>query len=89
MTGGRAADETPLTRTRHDPRLDAERRMLESLVCPVTQTPLDYDREAQELVSRQAMLAYPIRDGIPVMLVDEAELPEGGTPEDGTEGDEN
>lgn len=69
---GRAADETPLTRTRHDPRLHAERRMLESLVCPVTQTPLDYDREAQELISRRAHLAFPIRDGIPILLVGEA-----------------
>ncbi|MEM8755816.1 MAG: Trm112 family protein [Pseudomonadota bacterium] len=46
--------------------------MLESLVCPVTQKPLEYDREAQELVSRPANLAFPIRDGIPIMLVEEA-----------------
>ncbi|MGM0583962.1 MAG: Trm112 family protein [Pseudomonadota bacterium] len=46
--------------------------MLEALVCPVTQSLLDYDRERQELVSRKARLAYPIRDGIPVMLVSEA-----------------
>ena len=49
-----------------------DRKMLESLVCPVTQKPLDYDREAGELVSRAAGLAFPIRDGIPIMLVDEA-----------------
>ncbi len=55
----------------------ADRRMLERLVCPVTQSRLDYDREAQELVSRQAMLAYPIRDGIPVMLASEARQLEG------------
>lgn len=49
-----------------------DRRMLEALVCPLTQSPLSYDTERQELVSRPAGLAYPIRDGIPVMLVDEA-----------------
>ncbi len=46
--------------------------LLELLVCPVTKGPLDYDREAGELVSRSAGLAFPIRDGIPIMLVDEA-----------------
>lgn len=49
-----------------------DRRMLEALVCPVTQTVLEYDAGAQELVSRAAQLAFPIRNGIPVMLVDEA-----------------
>ncbi len=49
-----------------------DRRMLEALVCPVTQGRLEYDAEAQELVSKGAHLAFPIRDGIPVMLVDEA-----------------
>ena len=49
-----------------------DRRMLEALVCPLTQTTLSYDAAAQELVSRAASLAFPIRDGIPVMLVDEA-----------------
>ena len=49
-------------------------RLLEILVCPVTKGPLDYDREANELVSRQAGLAYPIRDGIPIMLPDEARV---------------
>ncbi len=47
-------------------------RLLELLVCPVTKGPLEYDRAAGELVSRQAGLAYPIRDGIPVMLPEEA-----------------
>jgi len=47
-------------------------KLLELLVCPVTKGPLIYDRERQELVSRSARLAYPIRDGIPVMLEDEA-----------------
>lgn len=49
-----------------------DRRMLESLVCPVTQGALTYDAERHELVSRSARLAFPIRDGIPIMLVDEA-----------------
>ena len=49
-----------------------DRRMLESLVCPVTQAGLIYDAERQELMSRAAHLAFPIRDGIPIMLVSEA-----------------
>ena len=47
-------------------------RLLEILVCPVTRQPLEYDRVRNELVSRAAGLAYPIRDGIPIMLPDEA-----------------
>ncbi len=47
-------------------------RMLESLVCPVTHAILSYDGERQELISKAAHLAFPIRNGIPVMLVDEA-----------------
>lgn len=47
-------------------------KLLELLVCPVTKGPLVYDREKQELVSRSARLAYPIRDGLPVMLENEA-----------------
>ncbi|MCG8509441.1 MAG: Trm112 family protein [Rhodospirillales bacterium] len=47
-------------------------KLLEILVCPVTKGPLRYDAEAQELISPQAHLAYPIRDGIPIMLADEA-----------------
>ncbi len=47
-------------------------KMLEAMVCPVTHTTLSYDAKAQELVSKTAHLAFPIRDGIPVMLVDEA-----------------
>jgi uncharacterized protein len=53
-----------------DPVFD--RRMLEALVCPVTKATLSYDAERQELVSKAAHLAFPIRDGIPIMLVDEA-----------------
>jgi uncharacterized protein len=49
-----------------------DRRMLEALVCPLTQAVLSYDAEAQELISKPAKLAFPIRGGIPVMLVDEA-----------------
>ena len=47
-------------------------KLLEILVCPLTKGPLVYDKAAQELISEQAHLAYPIRDGIPMMLVDEA-----------------
>ena len=47
-------------------------RLLEVLVCPVSRGPLVYDREANELVSQSARLAYPIRDGVPIMLPEEA-----------------
>ena len=47
-------------------------KLLEILVCPLTKKPLRYDVQAQELISDQGRLAYPIRDGIPIMLVDEA-----------------
>ena len=47
-------------------------KLLELLVCPVTKGPLTYDRERQELVSRSAQLAYPVHDGIPVLLENEA-----------------
>ena len=47
-------------------------KLLDLLVCPLTKGPLRYDRERQELISEQAGLAYPIRDGLPIMLVDEA-----------------
>jgi len=57
---------TATTPTETDPRL------LEVLVCPVTHGPLTYDRERQELVSASAKLAYPIRDGVPIMLPEEA-----------------
>jgi uncharacterized protein YbaR (Trm112 family) len=62
-----------MTETRQvDPKL------LEILVCPVTKTRLEYDAEKQELISKAAGLAYPIRDGIPIMLPDEArELKDG------------
>lgn len=47
-------------------------RLLDVLVCPLKKVPLRYDRDRQELISDQARLAYPIRDGIPIMLVEEA-----------------
>ena len=47
-------------------------KLLEILVCPLTKGPLEYDEANSELISKQANLAYPIRDGIPIMLVDEA-----------------
>lgn len=49
-----------------------DRKMLEALVCPVTQAPLSYDADRQELISRAASLAFPIRRGIPIMLEEEA-----------------
>ncbi|MGE0723220.1 MAG: Trm112 family protein [Alphaproteobacteria bacterium] len=65
-----------------DPRPTVDPKLLEILVCPLTKATLEYDHAKQELVSRQAGLAYPIRDGIPIMLVEEArridEAPAGG-----------
>lgn len=52
-------------------------KLLEILVCPLSHGPLSYDRERQELVSEQAGLAYPVRDGIPILLVDEARRLDG------------
>ena len=52
--------------------MDVDPKLLEFRVCPVTKGPLVYDRSRQELISKKAGLAYPIRDGIPVMLPDEA-----------------
>ena len=54
-----------------------DRRLLEILVCPLTKTSLSYDAARQELVSEAAKLAYPIRDGIPIMLPEEARVIEG------------
>ena len=55
-----------------------DRTMLESIVCPLTRSTLEYDSETQELISKRAKLAFPIRNGIPVMLVDEARVLEEG-----------
>jgi len=63
-------NDTPETPAISGPAID--RHMLEALVCPLTQDRLVYDAERQELISKAAKLAFPIRDGIPIMLVDEA-----------------
>jgi hypothetical protein len=69
---GASVPETP------PPEVDVDPRLLEILVCPVTHGPLEFDRAKGELVSRGARLAYPIRDGVPIMLPEEArELAEG------------
>ena len=54
--------------------MDTRLRLLELLVCPVTKGPLEYRREQQELISRSARLAYPVRDGIPILLETEARV---------------
>ena len=56
---------------------EVDPKLLEILVCPMTKGPLRYDREKQELISDKAKLAYPIRDGIPIMLIDEARKLDG------------
>jgi hypothetical protein len=61
-------------------------KLLEILVCPLTKGPLRYDAEAGELISDKAGLAYPIRDGIPIMLVDEGRRLEAGTAGEGGAG---
>ena len=66
MTEPITAAEQPLAEIEVDPRL------LEVLVCPVTRAPLEYHRAKGELISRAARLAYPIRDGVPIMLPEEA-----------------
>ena len=65
------------TKRRVDPKL------LEILVCPLSKGPLRYDTDAEELISEQAGLAFPIRDGIPIMLVDEARKLDDGTGDTG------
>ncbi len=62
-------------------------RLLAILVCPVSKGPLTYDRAAQELVSRKAGLAFPVRDGIPIMLPEEARLLDDAPPGDAPSGD--
>lgn len=66
--------DTPETDTdaTSEPGSKTDPRLLERLVCPVTRTPLAYDRRRQELVSQKAGLAFPIRDGLPIMLESEA-----------------
>ena len=70
------SDPVPPSGPSSGPEIDP--RLLEVLVCPLTHGPLDYDRTRGELVSKQARLAYPIRDGVPIMLPEEArELADG------------
>ena len=64
------SDLTPIPAEQLSPGVDP--KLLEVLVCPITKAPLEYDRAANELISRKAGLAYPIRDGIPIMLPEEA-----------------
>jgi uncharacterized protein YbaR (Trm112 family) len=66
MVMSESTPDATTQKTRIDPRL------LEILVCPLTKTTLEYDVQRQELISRAAKLAYPIRDGIPIMLPEEA-----------------
>ena len=69
-TAAKTAPESNTAEAANDQGVDP--RLLEVLVCPVTRSALTYDREANELVSRAAGLAFPIRNGVPVMLRDEA-----------------
>ncbi len=70
-------DDLPLPSTAPGGATGVDRRLLEILVCPVTKSSLTYDAARQELVSEAAKLAYPIRDGIPIMLPEEARPLEG------------
>ena len=71
MGAGGARDRDGWEMAMEEPS-DIDPKLLEILVCPLTKAPLRYDRAAQELISEEAGLAYPIRDGIPIMLIDEA-----------------
>ena len=71
------SDDLPTTSPAPGGATGLDRRLLEILVCPVTKTSLSYDAARQELVSEAAKLAYPIRDGIPIMLPEEARPLEG------------
>ncbi|WP_322515059.1 Trm112 family protein [Rhodopseudomonas palustris] len=61
-----------MTTSPERPETTVDRKLLEILVCPITKGPLEFDAARQELISRGAKLAYPIRDGIPIMLPEEA-----------------
>ena len=65
-------DDLPIPSTAPGGATGVDRRLLEILVCPLTKGTLEYDAARQELISRSAKLAYPIRDGIPIMLPEEA-----------------
>jgi uncharacterized protein len=64
--------ENKMSSSSDRPSESVDPKLLEILVCPLTKCPLEYDAEKQELISRAAKLAYPIRDGIPIMLPEEA-----------------
>lgn len=72
LESGSSQSESPRTQAASDTQHEVDPKLLEILVCPLTKGILEYDRDAQELISRQARLAYPIRDGIPIMLPEEA-----------------
>ncbi|GGB38790.1 UPF0434 protein bsr0601 [Roseibium aquae] len=72
MTTDQTSPEAPEQAPAGTTERKVDRKLLELLVCPVTKTTLEYNSEAQELVSRAAKLAYPIRNGIPIMLPEEA-----------------
>jgi uncharacterized protein len=77
MTGGTDGAPGPTTEDlgrAHGEALQIDRKLLEFLVCPVTRGPLAYDSKRQELISRAANLAFPIQNGIPLMLVDAARM---------------
>ena len=61
-----------MTTSAERPEVSVDRKLLEILVCPLTKGTLEFDADRQELISRKAKLAYPIRDGIPIMLPEEA-----------------
>ena len=75
---GHGSKETAMSETEgEENRIAIDRKLLEILVCPLTKGPLEYDARRQELISRSAKLAYPIRDGVPIMLPEEARPIEG------------
>ncbi len=72
IDAGAGNNESNINETTAAEPTKVDPRLLEILVCPLTKTTLEYDRTRQELISRSARLAYPIRDGIPIMLPEEA-----------------
>jgi uncharacterized protein YbaR (Trm112 family) len=72
VLGLRDRGDQPMNATPERPENTVDPKLLEILVCPLTKGPLEYDAASQELISRSAKLAYPIRDGIPIMLPEEA-----------------
>jgi uncharacterized protein len=71
-TSAGMTEESPAMNATERPAGSIDPKLLEILVCPLTKSTLEYDAEKQELISRAAKLAYPIRDGIPIMLPEEA-----------------